>query len=108
MDWIEANGASLRYDLSGSGPETVVILRMSTNPEFDLSPDLARITAPTLVIGCTQDGIRTPDMVAKVAASIPGAKYVEASSGHFMVVETPELFVELAVPFLKGASEVRG
>jgi pimeloyl-ACP methyl ester carboxylesterase len=84
------------------------ILRMSTNPEFDLSPDLARIAAPTLVIGCTQDGIRTPDMVAKVATSIPGAKYVEASSGHFMVVETPELFVELAVPFLKGASEVGG
>jgi pimeloyl-ACP methyl ester carboxylesterase len=25
MDWIEANGASLRYDLSGSGPETVVL-----------------------------------------------------------------------------------
>src|SRR3989442_14293831 len=26
MDWIEANGASLRYDLSGSGPETVVLI----------------------------------------------------------------------------------
>jgi len=25
-----------------------------------------------------------------------------------MVVETPELFVELAVPFLRGAPEVRG
>ena len=93
----------------GNDPEAMAaILRMSTNPEFDLSPDLARITAPTLVIGCTQDGIRTPDMVAKVATSIPGAKYVEASSGHFMVVETPELFVELAVPFLRGAPEVRG
>jgi len=93
----------------GNDPEAMAaILRMSTNPAFDLSPDLARITAPTLVIGCTHDGIRTPDMVAKVATTIPGAKYVEASSGHFMVVETPELFVELAVPFLRGASEVRG
>ena len=26
MDWIEANGASLRYDLSGSGRETVVLI----------------------------------------------------------------------------------
>ena len=26
MDWTEANGASLRYDLSGSGPETVVLI----------------------------------------------------------------------------------
>jgi len=88
----------------GNDPEAMTaILRMSTNPEFDLSPDLARIRAPTLVIGCTHDGIRTPGMVAKVATAISGAKYVEASSGHFMVVETPELFVELAVPFLRGA-----
>ena len=88
----------------GNDPEAMAaILRMSTNPAFDLSQDLARITAPTLVIGCTHDGIRTPEMVAKVAAMIPGARYVEVSSGHFMVVETPELFVEIAVPFLKGA-----
>jgi 3-oxoadipate enol-lactonase len=88
----------------GNDPEAMAaILRMSTNPEFDLSPDLARITAPTLVIGCTDDGIRTPAMVAKTAALIPGAKYVEATSGHFMAVETPDLFVELAVPFLNGA-----
>ena len=26
MDWIEANGASLRYELSGSGSETVVLI----------------------------------------------------------------------------------
>jgi 3-oxoadipate enol-lactonase len=85
-------------------PEAMAaILSMSTNPAFDLGPDLARITAPTLVIGCTHDGIRTPAMMAKVAGQIPGARYVEASSGHFMAVETPELFADLAVPFLKGA-----
>ena len=79
------------------------LLRMSTNPAFDLSADLARITAPTLVIGCTHDRIRTPDMVAKAAAAIPSARYVEANTGHFMAVETPDLFTELAIPFLKGA-----
>src|SRR5437867_11309555 len=26
MDWIEANGASLRYELSGGGSETVVLI----------------------------------------------------------------------------------
>jgi len=90
-------------------PEAMAaILRMSTNPAFDLSADLARITAPTLVIGCTHDGIRTPAMVTKVGSQIPGAKYIEASSGHFMAVETPELFVELAAPFLTaGATGAR-
>jgi 3-oxoadipate enol-lactonase len=93
----------------GNDPEAVAaILRMSTNPVFDLGPDLARITAPTLVIGCTHDGIRPPGMVAKVAAQISGAKYVEASSGHFMAVETPDLFVDLAMPFLTaGAAGAR-
>jgi 3-oxoadipate enol-lactonase len=85
----------------GSDPEN------AHDPAFDLSADLARISAPTLVIGCTDDGMRTPAMVAKVAARIPGAKYVEAVSGHFMAVETPDLFTELAVPFLKGASTAR-
>jgi 3-oxoadipate enol-lactonase len=80
------------------------ILRMSTNPAFDLSAELARINAPTLVIGCAHDGIRPPAMVAKVAAQIPGAKYVEASSGHFMAVETPDVFVDLALPFLRGGA----
>jgi 3-oxoadipate enol-lactonase len=93
----------------GNDPEAMAaILRMSTDPAFDLSADLARITAPTLVIGCTHDGIRTPAMVAKVAAQIPGATYVEASSGHFMALETPDLFVDLAMPFLTaGAAGAR-
>jgi 3-oxoadipate enol-lactonase len=92
----------------GNDPEAMAaILRMSSNPAFDLSADLARIGASTLIIGCTHDGIRTPAMVAKVAAQIPGAKYVEAESGHFMAVETPELFGELAVPFLQGGSASR-
>jgi 3-oxoadipate enol-lactonase len=93
----------------GNDPEAMAaILRMSTDPAFDLSSDLARITSPTLVIGCTHDGIRTPAMVEKVAAQIPGARYVEASSGHFMAVETPDLFVDLAIPFLTaGAAGAR-
>jgi 3-oxoadipate enol-lactonase len=138
MSWIEANGASLRYDLAGNGGDIVVlpqvmrtldrarferfrrrwlgndpeamaaIVRMSTDPAFDLSADLARITAPTLVIGCTHDGIRTPAMATKVAAQIPGARYVEAISGHFMAIETPDLFTELAIPFLgAGAAGAR-
>jgi 3-oxoadipate enol-lactonase len=92
----------------GNDPEAMAaILRMSTSPTFDLGADLARISASTLVIGCTDDGIRTPAMVAKVATLIPGAKYVEAASGHFMAVETPDLFTELAVPFLRSGSAAR-
>ena len=37
-----------------------------------------------------------------MADAIRGAKYVLADTGHFMNVETPQLFAETIVPFLKG------
>ena len=37
-----------------------------------------------------------------MANAIPGAKYVLADTGHFMNVETPQLFVDTVLPFFKG------
>ena len=45
---------------------------------------------------------RPPETAKAVADSIPGSEYVEAETGHFMAVQTPELFLELALPFLRG------
>jgi 3-oxoadipate enol-lactonase len=77
------------------------INRMLT--EVDLSQQYGRITCPTLVIGCTYDTIRPPQEVEPIARQIPGARYVEVASGHFMPHQTPELFVDTALPFLQGA-----
>ena len=68
----------------------------------DLTPEYAKIKAPTLVIGATHDGLRPPEKAKRVAYAIRGAKYVEADTGHFMNLQTPELFVKTIVPFLKG------
>ncbi|HZM47612.1 MAG TPA: alpha/beta fold hydrolase [Burkholderiales bacterium] len=70
--------------------------------EMDINPELPAIKCPTLAIGCVHDPLRPPDQVKELAAKIPGARYVEADSGHFMHFQTPELFAELAVPFLLG------
>src|SRR5688500_16140515 len=69
--------------------------------EMDLDAQLAAITCPTLAIGCVHDPLRTPQTVKDLAAKIPNARYLEADSGHFMHVQSPELFAELALPFLK-------
>jgi len=69
---------------------------------MDLDEELGRIACPTLLIGCRHDPLRTPEMVKALAKLIPGARYVDADSGHFMHVQSPELFAELAVPFLLG------
>lgn len=68
----------------------------------DLTPDYARIQAPTLVIGGKHDVQRPPEMAERVAKTIKGAKYVLADTGHFMNLETPQLFLDTVVPFFKG------
>ena len=68
----------------------------------DLTPEYAKIQAPTLVIGAIHDVQRPPEMAQRVANAIRGAKYVLADTGHFMNVETPQLFAETIAPFFKG------
>jgi 3-oxoadipate enol-lactonase len=75
------------------------INRMLT--EMDLTQQYGRIACPTLVIGCTYDTIRPPHEVEPIARQIPGARYVETASGHFMPHQTPELFIETVLPFLQ-------
>lgn len=74
------------------------INRMLT--EIDVTPHLGRIACPTLVIGCSYDTIRPAHEVEALARHIPGARYVETASGHFMPHQTPELFLETVLPFL--------
>jgi len=83
-------------------PESfAAINRMLT--EMDLTQQYARITCPTLVIGCIYDTIRPPREVEPIARAIPGARYLETASGHFMPHQTPELFVDTVLPFLQEA-----
>ena len=93
-----------RYRLrwASNDPESFIALQ-NMSAAMDLTPDFARITCPTLVIGCTLDPIRTPETASKVARAIKGATYMEVETGHFMAVETPELFAQHVIPFLKGA-----
>ncbi len=78
---------------------TAAARMMST---VDLTPEYAKIKVPTLVIGGKHDMQRPPEMAQRVANAIPGAKYVLADTGHFMNLETPQLFVDTVLPFFKG------
>jgi 3-oxoadipate enol-lactonase len=77
------------------------INRMLT--EMDVTREVGRISCPTLLIGCTYDVLRPAHQVKALAGLIPGARYVEVASGHFMPHQTPELFLETVLPFLQGA-----
>ena len=68
----------------------------------DLTPEYAKIQAPTLVIGAMHDTQRPPEKAQQVASEIRGARYVLADTGHFMNLETPQLFADTVLGFFKG------
>jgi pimeloyl-ACP methyl ester carboxylesterase len=82
--------------------------RVSTSPEnaarlmerddnIDVRPLLSQVKTPTLVIHCNRDGAVPAENGRRLAAEIPGARYVSLpSANHLMLEEEPawSLFLE--------------
>ena len=68
----------------------------------DMQDELARLTCPVLVIGGSLDRVRPPPLAESVARTIPGARYVEIRTGHYMAVQTPDLLSDCIDEFLKS------
>ncbi|MFD0630863.1 alpha/beta fold hydrolase [Catenulispora yoronensis] len=65
-----------------------------------LSGLIPRITAPTLVIGCADDGLVPVRNAKDLHAAIPGSRYAELDSGHVARIERPEELVAVVREFL--------
>ena len=70
----------------------------------DMQDKLARMSAPVLVIGGSLDRVRPAAMAEGTARSIPGARYVELRTGHYMSVQTPDLVFDAIDGFLKSVA----
>lgn len=68
---------------------------------LDMQDELARLRCPVLVIGGSFDRVRPPALAEATANSIPRARYIEIPSGHYMAVQTPDLFSDCIDDFLK-------
>jgi 3-oxoadipate enol-lactonase len=68
----------------------------------DMQDELARLACPVLVIGGSLDRVRPPPLAESVAKAIPGARYVEIRTGHYMAVQTPDLLSESIDEFLRS------
>ena len=66
----------------------------------DMQDELARLRCPVLVIGGSLDRVRPPPLAEAVAKAIPGARYVEIRTGHYMSVQTPDLVADCIGEFL--------
>ncbi|QHO77248.1 alpha/beta hydrolase [Bradyrhizobium sp. CCBAU 051011] len=68
----------------------------------DMQDELARLNCPVLVIGGSLDRVRPPALAQSVAKAIPGARYAEIPTGHYMAVQTPDLLFDCIDEFLKS------
>src|ERR1700721_2884778 len=73
----------------------------------DMQDELARLRCPVLVIGGSLDRVRPAPMAEAVAKTIPGARYIEVRTGHYMAVQTPDLISDWIDDFLKGVAPRR-
>lgn len=76
---------------------------VSAVEEFDLRPELPKITAPTLVVVAGDDRAIPPERGRAVAAAIPGAEVAEhPTSGHVLIHEQPEWLVARVFEFWRS------
>ena len=68
----------------------------------DMQDELTRLRCPVLVIGGSLDRVRPPPLAEAVAKAIPGARYIEVRTGHYMAVQTPDLISDCIDDFLKA------
>jgi len=68
----------------------------------DMDDELSRLRCPVLVIGGSLDRVRPAPMAKATADAIPGARYVELRTGHYMSVQTPDLIADCIGEFLRA------
>jgi 3-oxoadipate enol-lactonase len=70
---------------------------------MDLISDLARITAPTLVVAGAEDPATPPEHGEQIASAVPGARLIVLEgAAHLGNVEQPEAYNRLLTEFLAG------
>jgi 3-oxoadipate enol-lactonase len=68
----------------------------------NMEAELSRLSCPVLVIGGSLDRVRPAQVAEGIAKSIPGARYVEIRTGHYMAVQTPDLIADCIDEFLRS------
>lgn len=87
----EADAEAYRAPLRIPGWEAAIWSVINAEPRPDVRPVLPRIGVPTLVVSGAHDRTIRPAWSRRVAAAIPGARYVELPDvGHTPQEENPE------------------
>ena len=72
-------------------PEGIAAALLGMAERPDVTPELAKIDVPALVLCGQYDGISPPAEMREIVAKLPNARYVEiARAGHMAPLEQPE------------------
>jgi 3-oxoadipate enol-lactonase len=97
----DPKGMELARDCMASVPEASYRAMMLALIGFDQRSTLKDISVPTLLLSGSRDNNAPAPMMARTAAYIPSAQYVElAGVGHLANLERPEAFDEALGGFL--------
>lgn len=79
--------------IDAQNPNSIAAAALGMAVRQDSTPDLARITVPTLVITGSNDALIPPEATRPIAEGIEGARYeVIEGAGHLSNLEAPEQF----------------
>jgi 3-oxoadipate enol-lactonase len=85
----------------GNDPASyATVYRMLAATQMD--DELKKLNCPVLVLGGAFDRTRPPALSKAVADVIPGARFEEIRTGHYMAAQTPELIFERVNAFLRA------
>lgn len=104
-DYVNTHDAEIdeerRKAVAGAPPVEVSIGRIDAIMAFDRRKDLARITAPTLIVAADNDYITPPYHAEALGRAISGSKLaIMKGGGHSVSKTRPEEFNRLVLDFL--------
>lgn len=75
--------------------------QMALNSTIDISERMDRITATTLIVGCTHDGLTPMRHSSQLLGAIEDARLTEIDCGHMVVLERPAELLRAVDAFLR-------
>lgn len=86
--------------LAVAAPQPGLVRQIELDLRVDIRPLLPKITAPTLVIGCTRDQMVPVQGPRDLHEAIPGSTYAELDTGHLAIYEKPDELTTLIRDFI--------
>jgi 3-oxoadipate enol-lactonase len=92
---------SVRHMMASVPPEGAIGALRAMAERPDSTPLLETIDVPTLVVGGAEDTVTSPDVLRRMAASIPNSRVeILEHSGHLCPLERPAAFNHVVSEFL--------